>query len=278
MPGGRAKRAWTLRNRPRMGPNLRLLALLIACFWMSPASAADVKVMISAGFFKVYSELGPAFEKSSGHKLVTTRGPSLGDSPEAIPTRLARGEQADVVIMDGHGADILDARDLTRAGSRMPLAESFIGMVVRAGQPKPDISTVEALRKTLLAAKSIAYSDSSSGTYLSTVGFKKLGIADEIAGKSRKVRGPPSGEPVAAVVARGEAEIGFQQVAELIHVPGTDFVGTVPAEIQPPTYFVGARPKTSQQPEAAVALLRFLSSTEAAAVITKAGLKPLAER
>ena len=234
--------------------------------------------MISAGFFNVYTELGPAFEKSTGHKLVTTRGPSLGDSPEAIPTRLARGEQADVVIMDGHGADILDARDLTPR--RQP--DTARGIVHRhggaAGQPKPDISTVEALRKTLLAAKSIAYSDSSSGTYLSTVGFKKLGVADEIAGKTRKVRGPPSGEPVAAVVARGEAEIGFQQVAELIHVPGADFVGTVPAEIQPPTYFVGALPKGSQQPDAAVALLRFLSSAEAAAVITKAGLKPLAAR
>jgi molybdate transport system substrate-binding protein len=255
---------------------LRLCALLVSCLVAGAASAADIKVMISAGFFNVYTELGPAFEKSTGHKLVTTRGPSLGDSPEAIPTRLARGEQADVLIMDGAGADILEARDMIRAGSRMPLAESFIGMVVRAGQPKPDISTMEALRKVLLAAKSIAYSDSSSGTYLSTVGFKKLGVADEIAGRTRKVRGPPSGEPVAAVVARGEAEIGFQQVAELIHVPGADFVGTVPAEIQPPTHFVGALPKGSQQADAAVALLRFLSSAEAAAVITKAGLKPLA--
>jgi len=255
---------------------LRLLALLTVCLAASAASAADIKVMISAGFFKVYSELGPAFETSSGHKLITTRGPSLGDSPEAIPARLARGEQADVLIMDGHGTDILETRGLI--ASRMPLAESFIGMVVRAGAPKPDISTVEALRKTLLAAKSIAYSDSSSGTYLSTVGFKKLGIADEIAGKTRKVRGPPSGEPVAAVVARGEAEVGFQQVAELLHVPGTDFVGTVPDEIQPPTYFVGTLPKNSQQPDAAVALLRFLSSAEAATVITNAGLKPLAAR
>ena len=206
-----------------------LFAFLVTIVSASGATAADIKVMISAGFFSVYTELGPAFEKSTGHKLVTTRGPSVGDSPEAIPTRLARGEQADVVIMDGVGVDILDQRDLTRPGSRMPLAESFIGMVVRAGQPKPDISTVDALRKTLLAAKSIAYSDSSSGTYLSTIGFKKLGVADEIAGKTRKVRGPPSGELVAAVVARGEAEIGFQQVAELIHVPGVDFVGTVPS-------------------------------------------------
>jgi molybdate transport system substrate-binding protein len=255
---------------------VRLLALLMVTSVASAAAAADIKVMISAGFFQVYSQLGPAFEASSGHKLITTRGPSLGDSPEAIPARLARGENADVVIMDEHGADILDQRGLTQPNSRIPLAESFIGMVVRAGQPKPDISTVEALRKTLLAAKSIAFSDSSSGTYLSTVGFKKLGVADAIAGKTRKVRGPPSGEPVAAVVARGEAEIGFQQVAELIHVPGIDFVGTVPAEIQPPTYFVGALPKNAQQPDAAVALLRFLSSPEVAAVITKAGLKPLA--
>src|SRR5438105_14862955 len=193
------------------------------------AAAADVHVMISAGFYGVYSELGPAFERASGHHLVATRGPSLGDSPEAIPTRLARGEQADVVIMDGAGVDILETRDVISAGSRTPLAESFIGMVVRAGQPKPDISTVDALRKTLLAAKSIAYSDSSSGSYLSTIGFKKLGVADEISGKTRKVRGPPSGELVAAVVARGEAEVGFQQVPELIHVPGVDFVGTVPA-------------------------------------------------
>jgi molybdate transport system substrate-binding protein len=254
----------------------RLLTFLIAIVATTPASAADIRVMISAGFFSVYAQLGPAFEKSSGHKLVTTRGPSLGDSPEAIPARLARGEPADVLIMDGHGTDILDQRGLTQPNSRVPLAESFIGMVVRAGQPKPDISTIEGLKKALLAAKSIAYSDSSSGTYLSTVGFKKLGIADEIAGKTRKVRGPPSGEPVAAVVARGEAEVGFQQVAELIHVQGVDFVGTVPAEIQPPTFFVGALPKGSQQVDAAVALLRFLSSAEAAAIITKAGLKPLA--
>jgi len=255
-------------------PLLRMIVFLAAALAATPATAADIKVMISAGFFSVYAELGPAFEKSTGHKLITTRGPSIGDSPEAIPTRLARGEEADVVIIEGGGVDLLDQRGMTRPGSRVPLAESFIGMVVRAGQAKPDISTVDALRKTLLAAKSIAYSDSASGTYLMTVGFKNLGIADEIAGKTRKVRGPPSGEPVAAVVARGEAEVGFQQVAELIHVPGVDFVGTVPSDIQPSTLYVGALPTNSQQPDSAVALLRFLSSAEAAGVITKAGLKP----
>jgi len=255
-----------------------LFALLVTIGLAPGASAADVKVMISAGFFSVYKELGPAFEKSTGHKLVTTRGPSIGDSPEAIPTRLARGEEADVVIMDGVGVDLLEQRDLARPGSRMPLAESFIGMVVRAGQPKPDISTMDGLRKALLAAKSIAYSDSSSGTYRSSIGVRKLGVAGDVAGKTRKVRGPPSGEPVAAVVARGEAEIGFQQVPELIDVPGADFVGTVPSDVQPPTLFSGALPKNSQQPDAAIALLRFLSSADAAGVITKAGLRPLSAR
>ena len=242
------------------------------------AFAADVHVMISAGFYNVYSELGPAFERASGHHLVTTRGPSMGDSPESIPTRLARGEAADVVILDGGAADALGKRGLLHTDSKIELARSLIGMVVPAGAAKPDISSVEAFRSTLLAAKSIAYSDSGSGTYLSTTLFPRLGVADQIAGKSRKVRGPPSGEPVAAVVARGEAEIGFQQVSELIHVPGVTFVGTLPAEVQPIFSFAGALTSTVQQPEAASALIRFLASPEAATVISKAGLLPPSPR
>jgi molybdate transport system substrate-binding protein len=242
------------------------------------AFAADVHVMISAGFYHVYSELGPAFERASGHHLVTTRGPSMGDSPESIPSRLARGEAADVVILDGGAADALGKRGLLHTDSKIELARSLIGMVVPAGAAKPDISSVEAFRSTLLAAKSIAYSDSGSGTYLSTTLFPRLGVADQIAGKSRKVRGPPSGEPVASVVARGEAEIGFQQVSELIHVPGVTFVGTLPAEVQPIFSFAGALTSTVQQPEAASALIRFLASPEAATVISKAGLLPPSPR
>jgi molybdate transport system substrate-binding protein len=240
--------------------------------------AAELHVMISAGFYGVYSELGPAFERASGHRLVTTRGPSMGDSPEAIPTRLARGEAADMVIMDGGAIDELSRRELLGAGSKVDLARSLIGMVVRAGAPKPDISSVEALRNTLLGAKSIAYSDSGSGTYLSTTLFPKLGIAEQIAGKTRKVRGPPSGEPVAAVVARGEVEIGFQQVAELIHVSGITFVGIIPTEVQPTTFFAGALTRTAQQPDAARALIRFLASPAAAPAISKAGLTPISEK
>jgi molybdate transport system substrate-binding protein len=255
---------------------LRLVAILVFILAAGAAKAADIKVMISAGFFHVYSELGPAFEKTTGHHLITTRGPSVGDSPEAIPARLSRGEDADVAIMDGSGVDFLVAHNLARADSKMVLAESSFGMVVRSGQPKPDISTVEGLRKTLLEAKSIAYSDSGSGTYLSNVGFKKLGVAEQVAGKSHKVRGPPSGESVASFVAHGGAEIGFQQVAELINVPGADFVGTVPAEIQPPAFFVGLLTTNTKQPAAAIALLKFLSSEQAAPIVSKAGLKPLA--
>jgi molybdate transport system substrate-binding protein len=191
------------------GSTVRLLFMIAvaALLMVGRASAADVRVMISAGFYGVYSELGPAFERASGHRLVTTRGPSMGDSPEAIRARLARGEAADVVILDGGAADELGKRDLVRADSKVELARSLIGMAVRAGDEKPDIGSVDSLRSTLLAARSIAYSDSGSGTYLATNLFPKLGIADQIAPKSRKVRGPPSGEPVASVVARGEAEI-----------------------------------------------------------------------
>ncbi len=251
-----------------------LAALLVA----GAASAAEVRVMISAGFYNVYAELGPAFERASGHRLVTTRGPSLGDSYEAIPARLARGEAADVVILDGASADELAKRGLVKAGSKAVFARSQIGMVVRAGAAKPDIGSVEAFRKALLAAKSVAYSDSSSGKYLSTELFAKLGVAEPLAAKSRKVRGPPSGEPVAAVVARGEAEIGFQQVSELIDVPGVTFVGAIPAELQPGHTFAGALTTGVREPEAAAALIRFLASPEAAPVIVKAGLAPPAPR
>jgi molybdate transport system substrate-binding protein len=251
-----------------------VVALLVS----GSASAAELHVMISAGFYAVYAELSPAFERASGHRLITTRGPSMGDSPEAIPTRLARGETADVVILDGGSADELAKRGLVRASSKVDLARSQIGMVVRAGATTPNIGSVEAFRRTLLAVKSIGYSDSASGTYLSTTLFAKLGVADQVAGKSRKVRGPPSGEPVAAVVARGEVEIGFQQVSELIHVPGVTFVGAIPAELQPGFSFAGAITSAARQPDAALALLRFLASPEVASTILKAGLTPPAGR
>ena len=260
---------------PSLARRLCTLTAAAALSIAGAANAADVHVMISAGFYGVYAELASAFERTSGHRLLTTRGPSMGDSPEAIPARLARGEAADVVILDGGAADELGRRGMLRPDSKVELARSLIGMAVRAGAPKPDIGSVEAFRSALLAAKSIAYSDSGSGTYLATKLFAKLGVADQVAAKSRKVRGPPSGEPVAAVVARGEAEIGFQQVSELIHVQGVTFVGAIPAELQPGFSFAGALTSTARQPEAAGALIRFLASPEAAPTILKAGLMPI---
>jgi molybdate transport system substrate-binding protein len=264
-------------SKRTLGRWLSALAAAATLSIASAATAADVRVLISAGFYEAYSELAPAFERSSGHHLITTRGPSLGDSPEAIPSRLKRGEACDVVIMLANSVDDLGRQGLLRPGTKVDLARSEIGMVVRAGAAKPDIGSVEAFRQTLLDAKSIAYSDSGSGVYLSTTLFAKLGVADQVAGKSRKIRGPPSGEPVAAVVARGEAEIGFQQVSELIHVPGVTFVGTIPAPLQPETYYSAALATNVQQAEAAEALMRFIASPEAAPAISKAGLTPLSK-
>jgi molybdate transport system substrate-binding protein len=179
-----------------------------------------------------------------------------------------------VVILDGNAADQLASAGLLRADSKVTLARSLIGMVVKSGALRPDIGSVEAFKAALLAAKSIACSDSGSGTYLSTQLFAKLGIADQVAPKNRRIRGPPSGEPVAAVVARGEVEIGFQQVSELINTPGTDYVGTIPAELQPGFTFAGQLTRSAENVDAATALLRFLNSPEADAVKIKAGLMP----
>src|SRR5262245_34324498 len=250
-------------------------ACALAC---SAAVAADVHVMISAGFYQVYSELVPAFERSSGHHVITTRGPSLGDSPEAIPARLKRGEPADVVIAVAASIDELARKDLLRAATKVDFARSHIGMVVRAGGRKPDIGSVDAFRRALLDAASIAYSDSSSGIYLSTTVFPRLGVAEQLAGKSRKVKGPPSGEVVAAVVARGEAEIGFQQVSELIHTSGVTVVGPVPAELQPGFSFAAALTNSAKEPDAAKALISFLTAPDAAAVVTRMGLAPIEKR
>ncbi len=255
---------------------LSRLICVAALLFTVAVPAADVNVMISAGFYKAYSELVPVFEKETGHKLITTRGPSLGDSPEAIPARLKRGEPADLVIISGTSVDDLISQGLVRAGSKVDLARSGIGMVVRVGAAKPDISNVEAFKRTLIEAKSIAYSDSASGIYLSTKLFPRLGIADQVEGKSRKVRGPPSGEPVAAVVARGEAEIGFQQISELIHEPGVTYVGVIPAELQEELFFSAAITNVVKQSDAAGELIRFLASNKAAPVISESGLVPLA--
>ena len=165
-------------------------SFLIACLLLASSAvfAAEVKVMISGGFSAAYKSLTPEFERASHNTVATVSGASMGATPEAIPNRLQRGESADVVIMAGEALDELIKQGKVVAGSRVDLARSDIGMAVRAGAAKPDISSVEALKRTLLDAKSIAYSDSASGFYLSTVLFPRLGIADQIKDKSRMIQ------------------------------------------------------------------------------------------
>jgi molybdate transport system substrate-binding protein len=236
------------------------------------ASAAEVRVMISGGLTAAYKELVPEFERATGNKVITAYGPSMGTTVNAIPIRLERGEPADVLIMVGYALGDLAKQGKVVADSRVDLVTSPIGMVVRAGALKPDISSVDALKKTLLAAKSIAYSDSASGVYISTELFQKLGIADEVKGKHRAI----PAEPVAGVVARGDAEIGFQQISELLPVPGVDIVGQLPPEVQKITVFSAGIASVSKEPEAGKALIKFLASPAAAPVIIKSGMEPIA--
>ncbi len=232
--------------------------------------AAEIKVMSSAGFSEAYKALLPEFEKKTGHKVVNSWGPSMGETPQAIPNRIARGEPVDIVIMANDGIGNLIASGKVDAGSQTALAHAVIGGVVRAGAPKPDISTVEAFKKTLLAAKSISYSDSASGVYLSTVIFPKLGIADAIKDKAKKI----PAEPVAQTVARGEYEIGFQTMSELLPIPGVDQLGPIPSELQKKVTFSAALSTTPEQKAAAQQLIAYLASPEAAGEIKKSGMLP----
>lgn len=256
----------------KMRSALRRAALLAMILVLAGvAGASEIKVMISGGFTAAYQELIPEFERMTGNTVVTITGPSMGNTPQAIPNRMQRGEPVDVVIIVGYALDDLARQGKVIADSRVDLAQAAIGMAVRAGAPKPDISSVEAVRHTLLAAQSIAYSDSASGVYVSGELFQRLGIAEQLKSKSRMI----PAEPVGAVVARGEAEIGFQQMSELMPVPGIDLVGPLPAELQKITIFSAGVAAGAKEPNAARALIRFLASPAAVAAITKSGMEPI---
>ncbi|MFN7921418.1 MAG: substrate-binding domain-containing protein [Bryobacteraceae bacterium] len=250
-------------------PLSKVAALALACSLL--ASAAGLKVVTSGGFTAAYLELAPEYERATGTKLITEFGPSMGVTPKAIPVRLERGETIDVVILAAPALDNLIRQGKVVPGSRVDLARSSIAMAVKAGAPKPDISSVDALTRTLLEAKSIAYSDSASGVYLSTELFPKLGIADQIKPKARKIEATPVGE----IVAKGEAEIGFQQMSELRPVKGIDIVGPLPPGSQRITVFAAGIPVSSTQPEAAKALIQWLASPAAHRVMEQSGMEPL---
>jgi molybdate transport system substrate-binding protein len=230
------------------------------------ARGVEIRVMTSGTFTAAHLELIAPFERATQDRIVTA-AMSMGTGPDSIPSRLRRGEPADVVIVADDALDELIKEGLVVAASRVALARSGIGMAVRAGAPKPDISSVDALKRTLLQARSIAYSRSVSGLYLSTELFQRLGIADRIAGKSQRIER----ERVGAVVARGEAEIGFQQVSELLPIPGIDYVGPLPPEVQKVTLFSAGVAVGARHSDAARALIRFLASPEATRPIAKSG-------
>src|ERR1700723_1062663 len=158
--------------------NLRTLAVGVgAALWLvGSAHAAEVHVLISGGLSAAYSALVPEFEKATGNKVITAYGPSMGTTVNAIPVRLERGEPADVLILVGYALEDLIKQGKAVAGSRIDLVKSPIGIRVKSGAPKPDISSSDSVKRALLAAKSVAYSDSASGVYISTEMFQKLGI------------------------------------------------------------------------------------------------------
>ncbi len=276
------KRPTITKKRPTITLLLVLATSLATCAFLFgdvPVAAQaeareEVAVVTSGGLAAAYDLLGPRFESETGIRLVTAYGASTGGAPDSIPARLERGERFDVLIMSQAGLNELTARGLVRPETRLDLASSSIGMAVREGAPLPDISTPEAFAETLLAAESIGYSASVSGTYVSTELFPRLGLAEQLAPKSRRI----VSERVAAVVARGEVEIGFQQVSEILSIEGAAYAGPIPVEYQRVTTFSTGIATDAENPDGAQKLIDFLSSADAAPTIAETGLEPLARR
>jgi len=226
----------------------------------------QVKVIMSGGFAAAFQEIQPEFEKATGIKVAVTRGPSQGTGPDTIGAQLRRGVPADVVIMSREGLNDLIAENRIVSGSDVNLGQTPLGMSVRTGAPKPDISTVEAFKQTMLHAKSVTFPSSTTGIYLVKKLFPQLGIFNAMVGKTTNTG--------VAAVAKGDAEMAVQPVSELLHVPGTQFVGTLPAEIQYVSIFSAAMVKGSKQPQEAKELIVFLGSEKARTAAKKSGMEP----
>ena len=236
-------------------------ALLLA----GMADAAEIKVLSTQATQEAYLELVAQFEKASGHKVATVFTGTLN-----VQKRLADGEHYDLIIMAGPAIDDQIKLGKAVAGSRVDVAKSGTGLAVRKGAAKPDIGSADALKKTLLAAKSIGYSTGPSGVYMLSV-FEKLGIAGEVKGKLKQT---PSGVFVGTLIASGETEVGFQQISELVHFAGIDYVGPLPGELQRMTVFSAGIHAGAKQADAARALVKFITAPAAAPIIRKHGLEP----
>ena len=246
------------------------VVFVLAAVALPGASFAQVKVILSGGFTAAYKEALPEFEKTSGIKVTTTNGASQGNGPNTIAAQLRRGEPADMVIMNRAGLDDLIAEGKIAAGTEVDLGRTLLAVAVRAGAPKPDISTLDAFKQTLLSAKSVSVDASTSGIYMTTKAFPRLGIAKEMDGKTIKGGAP--------AVADGKAEIAVMLVSEILPVKGAEIVGTIPAEIQDASVFSAAVVAGAKEVESAKRLIAFLASQSASAAITRSGMEPLGRK
>ena len=253
------------------------VALAAGCAQQAPKpqpAPEPVRLMTSGGFTAAHKLLAPQFTAQTGIAVESAYGSSMGASPTSIPNRLSKGEKADVVILARGALDDLAAKGLVRNGTQIDLVRSAVGVAVKKGAPIPDISSEDKLRQVLLNAKSIAYSASASGTYLSEELFPKLGVADRMKVTAKKIMS----ERVGAVVARGDAELGFQQASELLPFTELDYLGPLPDEVQQKVFFSAGVLKDAPNPEGARRFIRYLASPAAAGVIESTGLSPVARK
>jgi molybdate transport system substrate-binding protein len=250
------------------------IVIVTATLLMWPfAASAQLKVLISGGFSGPYEQLLPEFERTTGIKVTTGSGSSQGTGPQTIGGQLARGVPADVVILSREGLKELIAANRIAAGTDVDLARTPLGLAVRAGAPKPDVSTVEAFKQVVLKAKVVAVPSSTSGIFLTTDVFPRLGIADKI-----NVKLTPRGTGATAMVAAGEADIAVMPVSEIVHAPGVDLAGTLAEEIQLNQVFAAAVVAGTKEVEAAKRLIAFLASERVSGAIRSSGMEPLGKR
>jgi molybdate transport system substrate-binding protein len=234
-------------------------------------SIGAVNVLISGGFSSAYEQLLPEFERTSGIKVTTRSGASQGAGPQTIAAQLARGVSADVVVLSREGLSELMAANKIIPGTDVDLARVPLGVAVRAGTPKPDVSTVEAIKQLLLKAKTVAVPGSTSGIWLRTVLFPRLGIVEKI-----NVKATPRGAQATETVAAGGADLAVMPVSEILHAAGVYFAGSLPPDIQFVQVFSAAVVAGSRDIDGAKRLIEFLASACASETIRKSGMEPLA--
>lgn len=247
------------------------LSIFPSLFFHSVAQAASLTVFCSGGMYPVIDALKPDYQKKTGDDIHLVAAPSMGNTPEAIPRRLAEQQPADVLAMVDYAIKPLEKQQQVISDTHRVLAHSWIALAVKQGAEVPDISTLPRFKQVLLEAKSIAYSDSASGRYISNTLFKKLGIEAQVKNKSFTVAGTPVGK----ALAEDKADIGFQQNSELRAVKGITVVGFIPQEVQQDTLYGAVVTQSSQNKKAAQAFIQFLASDRAKNVMREKGLSPL---